>query len=121
VLGDGSGLSRGNRVSPVTLVQVLRKALGEPRTSGLMADLPVSGFTGTLVDRFASMAAARGTVRAKTGTLTGIHSLAGYATDADGRPVLFALMSDRSDKDQPFQAQAALDRAAAAIATCSCG
>ncbi|MET0449812.1 MAG: D-alanyl-D-alanine carboxypeptidase, partial [Aeromicrobium sp.] len=94
---------------------------GSPRASGLVADLPVSGFTGTLVTRFADLSAARGAVRAKTGTLTGIHSLAGYATDADGRPVLFAVMTDRADRDQPFQAQAALDRVAAAIATCSCG
>jgi D-alanyl-D-alanine carboxypeptidase/D-alanyl-D-alanine-endopeptidase (penicillin-binding protein 4) len=121
VLKDGSGLSRRNRISPTTLVGVLRAASASERTSELLADLPVSGFTGTLVDRFAELAAARGTVRAKTGTLTGVHSLAGYATDADGRPVLFALMADRTDKDQPFQAQAALDRAAAAIGACHCG
>jgi D-alanyl-D-alanine carboxypeptidase/D-alanyl-D-alanine-endopeptidase (penicillin-binding protein 4) len=121
VLKDGSGLSRRNRITPVTLVEVLRQSLAAPRTSELVADLPVSGFTGTLVDRFADLTTARGTVRAKTGTLSGIHSLAGYATDVEGRPVLFALMSDRSDKDLPLQAQAALDRAAAAIATCSCG
>jgi D-alanyl-D-alanine carboxypeptidase/D-alanyl-D-alanine-endopeptidase (penicillin-binding protein 4) len=96
-------------------------ALGSSRTSELLADLPVSGFTGTLVDRFADLTTARGAVRAKTGTLTGIHSLAGYALDADGRPVLFAVMSDDSDRDQPLQAQAALDRVTAAIATCSCG
>jgi D-alanyl-D-alanine carboxypeptidase/D-alanyl-D-alanine-endopeptidase (penicillin-binding protein 4) len=121
VLHDGSGLSRDNRVSPQTLVQTVRIAAGSARTSALLSDLPVSGFTGTLVDRFAELAPARGAVRAKTGTLTGIHSLAGYATDADGRPVLFAVMADRSDPAQPLQAQAALDRVAAAIATCSCG
>jgi D-alanyl-D-alanine carboxypeptidase/D-alanyl-D-alanine-endopeptidase (penicillin-binding protein 4) len=121
VLGDGSGLSRHNRISPLTLVEVLREARATQRTSGLLADLPVSGFTGTLVDRFADLTAARGTLRAKTGTLTGIHSLAGYATDADGRPVVFAIMADRTDTDKPLQAQAALDRAAAAIASCSCG
>lgn len=121
VLGDGSGLSRANRITPVTLVETLRAALATPRTSGLMADLPVSGFTGTLVDRFDQLSDARGTVRAKTGTLTGIHSLAGYAIDADGRPVLFAVMADRTDRNQPLQAQAALDRAAAAIATTYAG
>jgi len=121
VLNDGSGLSRKNRISPLTLLGVLREARSSERTSGLLADLPVGGFTGTLVNRFAQLTPARGTVRAKTGTLTGIHSLAGYATDADGRPVLFAVMADRADKDMPLQAQAALDRAAAAIATCTCG
>ncbi|MCW2840270.1 MAG: dacB [Aeromicrobium sp.] len=121
VLGDGSGLSRDNRIAPRTLVQALAAAHRSPRTSTLLADLPVSGFTGTLVRRFAELENARGVVRAKTGTLTGIHSLAGYATDADGRPVLFAVMADRADEAQPVQAQAALDRVAAAIAACSCG
>ena len=108
-------------IAPSTLAQTLQVARGTPRTSGLLADLPVSGFTGTLVGRFADLKAARGTVRAKTGTLSGIHSLAGYALDADARPVIFAVMSDRADRDLPLQAQAALDRVAAAIATCSCG
>ncbi|MFC5677285.1 D-alanyl-D-alanine carboxypeptidase/D-alanyl-D-alanine-endopeptidase [Aeromicrobium endophyticum] len=120
VLNDGSGLSRANRISPATLVQTLQKSVGSSRTSELLADLPVAGFTGTLVDRFSGLAGARGEVRAKTGTLTGIHSLAGYAVDADGSPVLFAVMSDRSDRDQPLQAQAALDAVTAAIATCRC-
>lgn len=120
VVNDGSGLSRDNRISPTTLAQTLQVARGTARTSGLLADLPVSGFTGTLVGRFADLAEARGTVRAKTGTLSGVHSLAGYATDAGGAPVLFAVMSDRSDRGLPFQAQAALDRVAAAIATCAC-
>lgn len=119
-LYDGSGLSRDNRMTPRTLVQTLRAALVTDRTAGLLADLPVSGFTGTLVSRFAQVPAARGSVRAKTGTLSGVHSLAGYATDADGRPVIFAVMTDRADKDAPFQAQAAVDQVAAAIATCAC-
>ena len=120
VLNDGSGLSRHNRITPTTLVGTLRAAHSSPRTSGLLADLPVSGFTGTLVDRFAQLAGARGTVRAKTGTLTGIHALAGYLTDADGRPVFFAVMADRTDRDMPLQAQAALDRIAASLAECAC-
>ena len=120
-LTDGSGLSRANRITPQTLAQVLRAAHDSPRTSGLLADLPVSGFTGTLVNRFAGLTGARGQVRAKTGTLTGVHSLAGYATDVDGRPVYFAVMADRTDRAVPLEAQAALDRVTAAIAGCSCG
>lgn len=120
-LDDGSGLSRHNRISPLTLVQTLRAAASAERTSGLLADLPVSGFTGTLANRFAGLRGALGAVRAKTGTLSGVHSLAGYAIDAEGRPVLFAVMSDRSDRAQPAAAQAALDKVAAAIATCRCG
>lgn len=121
VLRDGSGLSRRNRISPLTLAETVGVAATAPRTSSLLSDLPVSGFTGTLVGRFARLTAALGTVRAKTGTLTGVHSLAGYAVDAEGRPIAFAVMADRTDKAAPVEAQAALDRVAAAIAGCTCG
>lgn len=121
VLRDGSGLSRRNRIAPLTLAQTVNVAASSARTSGLVADLPVSGFTGTLVDRFARLTASLGMVRAKTGTLTGVHSLAGYALDAKGRPVVFAVMADRTSKVAPVEAQAALDKVAAAIATCDCG
>lgn len=121
VLRDGSGLSRGNRIAPVTLAETIGVAATESRTASLLSDLPVSGFTGTLVGRFADLTSALGTVRAKTGTLTGIHSLAGYAVDADGRPIAFAVMADRTDRAAPLEAQAALDRVAAAIAACRCG
>lgn len=121
VLGDGSGLSRRNRIAPLTLAQTVNVAASTPRTSALITDLPVSGFTGTLVDRFARLTASLGMVRAKTGTLTGVHSLAGYALDADGRPVVFAVMADRTSKNAPLEAQAALDKVAAAIAACRCG
>ena len=118
---DGSGLARANRISPTTLAQTLRGAVAQPQASGLLTDLPVSGFTGTLVDRFEKLTSAQGLVRAKTGTLSGVHSLAGYALDAGGRPVIFAVMADRADRGQPFAAQGALDDVAAAIADCSCG
>lgn len=119
-LYDGSGLSRKNRVAPTTLAEILHAASERPRTSSLVSDLPVSGFTGTLVERFANLPGARGLVRAKTGTLTGVHSLAGYAVDAEGSPIIFALMADHSAKIAPITAEAALDRVAAALATCSC-
>ena len=120
-LRDGSGLSRRNRIAPLTLAQTVRVAASTPRTSGLVTDLPVSGFTGTLVDRFAKLTSSLGMVRAKTGTLTGVHSLAGYALDAGGRPVVFAVMADDTSKVAPLEAQAALDKVAAAIASCECG
>ena len=119
-LRDGSGLSRENRVSPTTLVQTIRAAIAGPQTSTLVSDLPVSGFSGTLLRRFASSKGAYGLVRAKTGTLTGVHSLAGYATDADGQPMIFALMSDGNTSVSTVTAEAALDRVAAAIAGCRC-
>ncbi len=99
-LRDGSGLSRDNRISPTTLAQTLMAAVAGSAHRSLVSDLPVSGFTGTLSNRFTGSKGAYGLVRAKTGTLTGVHSLAGYVVEADGLPMFFALMSDgtpRSD------------------------
>ncbi len=120
-LRDGSGLSRDDRASPTTLAQAMLAALASLPTSSLLSDLPVSGFSGTLLERFAGAKEAYGQVRAKTGTLTGVHSLAGYATEAGGLPVYFALMSDGTPEISLVAAEAALDRVAAAIAACTCG
>ena len=51
-------------------------------TDSLISDLAVGGFTGTLAGRFVKVDGGRGVVRGKSGTLTGVHSLAGYVTDA---------------------------------------
>jgi D-alanyl-D-alanine carboxypeptidase/D-alanyl-D-alanine-endopeptidase (penicillin-binding protein 4) len=120
VLTDGSGLSRKNRISPTTLAEAVAAAMTSPRTAGLAADLAVGGFTGTLKGRFETAKNGRGAVRGKSGTLTGVHSLAGYVTDRSGTPIAFAVMTDRTTAINGFVTQAALDRVAAALATCSC-
>ncbi|MGJ9422131.1 D-alanyl-D-alanine carboxypeptidase/D-alanyl-D-alanine endopeptidase [Aeromicrobium sp. CF3.5] len=118
-LFDGSGLSRSNQVSPATLVGAVRSALDTPGLAAAVDNLPLSGVSGTLDDRFDDDDA--GLVRAKTGTLTGIHSLAGYALDADGRPVAFAIMADRAPRDGFAATREAIEDVAAVIASCSCG
>ncbi len=119
---DGSGLSRRNRIEPTTLVDVLRLAAGEPTLAAVLTGLPVAGFTGSLALRFEDAPAqGRGRVRAKTGTLTGVSSLAGVATDLDGRPMLFVLMADRVAVEDTLDARDALDAAAAALGACRCG
>jgi D-alanyl-D-alanine carboxypeptidase/D-alanyl-D-alanine-endopeptidase (penicillin-binding protein 4) len=121
---DGSGLSRQNRVEPAALVATLRAAsdaAAQPRLETLLTSLPVAGFTGSLSDRFESaVPAGRGVVRAKTGTLTGVDSLAGVVVDTTGHPYLFALMADRVAPTDVLDAEAALDDAAAALAACTC-
>ena len=95
---DGSGLSRDNVLTPATLLAVLGVAAAEehPELRALLTGLPVGGFTGSLEYRFADAApAARGRVRAKTGTLRGTSALAGVLTDLDGTSVAFVLMADR--------------------------
>jgi D-alanyl-D-alanine carboxypeptidase/D-alanyl-D-alanine-endopeptidase (penicillin-binding protein 4) len=56
-------------------------------------------------------------VRAKTGTLTGVNSLAGTVLDADGRVLVFALLSNGPD---PAGVRPRLDALAAALRSCGC-
>jgi len=120
---DGSGLSRDNRITPDALLDVLRAAAtGGPGLHTLIDGLPVAGFTGSLTDRFDEASPeARGLVRAKTGTLTAVSSLAGVVVDQQGHQMAFVLMADRIRKPRETAAEDALDNAAAALAACSCG
>ena len=119
-LHDGSGLSRRNRIAPQTLAEVVAASARNDNTDTLLSDLAVGGFTGTLTRRFAKADAGLGVVRGKSGTLTGVHSLAGYVTDRSGTPIAFAVMVDRTKSVNPFVTEDALDRVAAALADCSC-
>ena len=122
-LVDGSGLSMSDRLTPALLVAVLRAATepDRPELHGLLSGLPVSGYDGTLDDRFRGPAApAAGQVRAKTGTLTGISSLAGLVRGAGGRLLAFAVVADRVSPAGTLGAEAALDSVAAALARCGC-
>ena len=116
---DGSGLARGSTVAPETLVRLLAVAGdgSQPVLWHLLTGLPVAGFTGTLAERFVADVVASGEgageVRAKTGTLTGVSTLAGTAT-VDDRPVAFVVMAN--DVTDTLAARAALDRFAALVA-----
>ncbi|MDP2775490.1 MAG: D-alanyl-D-alanine carboxypeptidase/D-alanyl-D-alanine-endopeptidase, partial [Nocardioides sp.] len=115
-LYDGSGLSRRSSLTPRALLDVLRLAATRPDLGSVLTGLPVAGFTGSLSLRFDDAPPeGRGRVRAKTGTLTGVSSLAGVATDLDGNPMLFVLMSDRVAVADTLDARDALDAAAAAL------
>lgn len=123
---DGSGLSRLDLVPTGAITGTLLAAsvdqpeVGQragalwPVTSGL----PIAGVTGTLAERFDTTGTApgRGVVRAKTGTLTGVVSLAGVVRDRSGRLLVFGFVADRSPGPL-LDAQAALDRAASVVAT----
>lgn len=118
---DGSGLSRHNQVEGSLLLDVLRTAAGSPRLGSAVTGLPVAGFTGSLAWRFEDEPLrSRGEVRAKTGTLTGVHALAGIVTDRDGVPLVFVVAADRVDDAVKLDSQQAVDRVAASLATCRC-
>jgi D-alanyl-D-alanine carboxypeptidase/D-alanyl-D-alanine-endopeptidase (penicillin-binding protein 4) len=124
VLYDGSGLSRDNRLDPRVLVDVLRLAMDprHPDLGAVLTGLPVAGFTGSLADRMdLGPPEGRGRVRAKTGTLTGVTSLAGIAADVDGNAMVFVLMADKVRKNRDYFARVAMDNAAASLGACRCG
>jgi D-alanyl-D-alanine carboxypeptidase/D-alanyl-D-alanine-endopeptidase (penicillin-binding protein 4) len=122
---DGSGLSPRDKIPPATLVSLLRTAMSvdHPALHALVPGLPVAGYDGTLDDRFGQgpSAGGAGAVRAKTGTLTGVSSLAGVVTDREGRVLVFAIMADQVPAGGTLAAEAALDEAASALAGCGCG
>ena len=90
---DGSGLSLYNYVSAEMEVAFLRYAYNNTDIySNLRPALPVAAVDGTLEKRMIRTAAA-GNVHAKTGTLTGISSLAGYCTAANGHDLCFAIIN----------------------------
>jgi D-alanyl-D-alanine carboxypeptidase/D-alanyl-D-alanine-endopeptidase (penicillin-binding protein 4) len=119
---DGSGLDRADKVTPDLLTGLLAEAAdpARPALRPVLTGLPVAGFTGTLSSRYEDPADASGTglVRAKTGTLTGVNTLAGTVVDADGRLLVFAFMTEGAPA--PQAAQAGLDRLASAVANCGC-
>ena len=120
---DGSGLSRRNRVSTALLIDLVQHAAGPDGVPmrALVTGMPVAGFTGSLTFRFADgPAVARGLVRAKTGTLTGVHALAGIAVDREGRPLAFVFAADKAPPLEGVDSQEALDRAASSLASCRC-
>ena len=92
-VADGSGLSLYNYVSAEMLVAMLGYAWrNESIREHLLPSLPIAGFDGTLKKRMTATMA-EGNVRAKTGTVTGISSLAGYLTTINGHTLAFAIIN----------------------------
>ena len=92
-IADGSGLSLYNYVTPELMVRLLRYAyLKRDIMSALYPALPVAGVDGTLKKRMKG-GAAQGNVHAKTGTLSGISSLAGYCRAANQHLLAFCIIN----------------------------
>ncbi|HTM86326.1 MAG TPA: D-alanyl-D-alanine carboxypeptidase/D-alanyl-D-alanine-endopeptidase [Mycobacterium sp.] len=121
-LVDSSGLSVDDRLTALTLDDVVNAAAGdtEPALRPLVDLLPIAGGSGTLSNRYLDTVpgrAAAGWLRAKTGSLTGTNALAGIITDADGRVLTFALISNNAG----LSGRTAIDTLAAVLRSCGCG
>jgi D-alanyl-D-alanine carboxypeptidase len=115
---DASGLSRQNKITAHVLAQLLYKIHSDPVLSQLIDSLPVGGESGTLRNRYLETAPeAVGLVKAKTGTLSGTVSLAGYVQSGD-REYAFVIIADRIKRtfSASDRARKTLDRYLAKIA-----
>ena len=113
-LVDGSGLSRRDVINTETLVSVLRRLHDPSNMSPWMQALPVAGVDGSLETRMRGTAAA-GNVRAKTGTMSNVRSLAGYVTTSDGERLVFAVIVNNFE-GTGVQATQAVDAIAVRLA-----
>jgi len=94
-----SGLTRENLVTAKALWRLLKEAHGDLAINGeLVASLPLAGIDGTLRNRLQNEAT-RGRVRAKTGYINGIVSLAGYYSNRQGQIVPFAFLYNGSENE----------------------
>jgi D-alanyl-D-alanine carboxypeptidase len=126
-LSDGSGLSPQDKIAPEALIRLLTVA-ASPQHAALrpaITGMPVAGFSGTLSAGQSVFGAiggsARGVVRAKTGNLTTVAALAGFAYDRDGRLLVFVFNAASIPHAADLQSAAnTINAAATTLATCGC-
>lgn len=125
-LMDGSGLSRGNRVTALALAQVARLSRLDPRFATMYerGAMPISGRSGTLDDRFGRYTTkpsrcARGRIRAKTGTLYDTVGLTGVTAGSDGQAKAFSILVNHRPRGvATLTTRRAVDGLAATINGC---
>ncbi len=83
VVDNGSGLSRSERIAPLTLAHVLRAAHNGPWGPELLMSLPIVGVDGAMKNRLVDTSAVA-RARFKTGYIKNVVSVAGYIPDARG-------------------------------------
>jgi len=93
---DASGLSRMNLVTPAAVVKLLRFMHRSPHRKSWMDLLPIGGEDGTLRLRMKDTVAA-GRIHAKTGSLTHVVALSGYAERSDGTLLAFSLLANNQN------------------------
>lgn len=118
VVADASGLSKKNKITAKLMGELLYKIRKDEKYALLYQSLPIGGVSGTLQSRFTTTApSAVGLVRAKTGTLNGTATLAGYVQSTDREYVFVTLADDITKGNAALnKARAAIDRVLGRIA-----
>lgn len=115
-VGDGSGLSRDNRLSAQELVDVLVLSRERPFWDTISAGLAGAGVDGTLAARLDGDTTI-GNVRAKTGTLDDVRALSGVLTTIDGVEVVFSFLINDIETEQAEDVVEAMDQIIVAYAS----
>lgn len=96
---DGSGLSRSNAICPQTLVEIIRYMYFSSNRDDFFNSLPVAGQSGTLQSAFKGTKL-ENNLRAKTGSMTRVKSMAGIFTNQGGKKVIFAVITNNFEGSQ---------------------
>jgi len=107
VLENGSGLSRAERISPQSLVELLQHATRSPFSAELVASLPILGMDGTMKKRFKGNEIA-GYAHLKSGMLEGVKSMAGYVQAQSGEQWIVVFIINHPNAKHGQEAQDAL-------------
>jgi serine-type D-Ala-D-Ala carboxypeptidase/endopeptidase (penicillin-binding protein 4) len=99
VIENGSGLSRKERISAKGMAKFLEYGLTSPFASDFVKSLPIAATDGTLARRFTN-GAANGNAFLKTGTLTGVKTLAGYLQLPNNRRYIFVGMINHANAER---------------------
>lgn len=120
-LVDASGLGDGSVLTPALLLDLLRLSTdpAQPLLREVATGMPIAGLTGTLAERYVD-SIAQGLVRAKTGSLPGVTSLAGTVLDADRRQLLFVVIADQTPAGGQWAPRQAIDAFVVGLAGCGC-
>ncbi|MDD4912756.1 MAG: D-alanyl-D-alanine carboxypeptidase/D-alanyl-D-alanine-endopeptidase [Sideroxydans sp.] len=107
VLENGAGLSRKERITPSNMARLLQSAYEHPLSAELQASLPILGVDGSVKKRLKKSPAASH-AHLKTGTLSGVKTIAGYVRSQSGKEWIVVFFINHANAQQGQDAQDAL-------------
>ncbi len=107
VIDNGSGLSRSERIAPLTMGRMLVAAYQSPLMPEFISSMPLVGYDGTMRRRLAAQTVA-GNAHIKTGALKDVRAVAGYVLAASGKRYAVVCFINHPNAAQGQKAQDAL-------------
>jgi D-alanyl-D-alanine carboxypeptidase/D-alanyl-D-alanine-endopeptidase (penicillin-binding protein 4) len=107
VLENGAGLSRKERITTAHMAELLQHASNHPLSAELQASLPILGVDGSVKKRLKNSPAASH-AHLKTGTLTGVKTIAGYMRSKTGKEWILVFFINHPYAQRGQDAQDAL-------------